>query len=105
METDDEDTPAWFATVYEAARQIPPGKVASYGQLADMAGVTARMSGRALWAVPDGVPWWRVVGSDGSLRIGKRDPALAKIQRERLEIEGVKVSESGRVENRFFIDE
>lgn len=102
---DDEDNPAWFATVYEAAKQIPAGKVASYGQLGDMAGVTARMSGRAMWTVPDGVPWWRVVGSDGTLRIGNRDPALAKIQRERLEAEGVKVSESGRVESRFFIGE
>ncbi|MGC4046915.1 MAG: MGMT family protein [Armatimonas sp.] len=102
---EDEDNPAWFATVYEAAKQIPAGKVASYGQVGDMAGVTARMSGRALSFVPDGVPWWRVVGSDGTFRISRRDPALAKRQREKLEAEGVKVSDSLRVESRFFIDD
>jgi methylated-DNA-protein-cysteine methyltransferase related protein len=105
VEADDIPIPAWYEAVYAAARQVPAGRVASYGQLGDLAGVTARMAGRAVWEVPEGVPWWRIVGSDGALRIAKRDPALAKRQREQLEAEGVRLSDAGRVESRFFIDE
>ena len=87
--------PNWFEDVFAAARLIPAGVVKSYGQLGDRAGVTARMAGKAMsWASDapglDAVPWWRVLGADGTLRIGKRDPLLAKLQRERLEAEGVK---------------
>lgn len=97
----------WFEEVFAEARKIPVGTVLSYGQVGDRAGVTARMAGKALsWASDapslDPVPWWRVLGSDGTLRIGKRDPALAKLQRERLETEGVKFTGSQRVESRFF---
>ena len=57
--------------VYEIAKQIPQGKVATYGQLARLAG-----NPRASRAVgmfmktnqhPDIVPCYRVVASDGSL--------------------------------------
>jgi alkylated DNA nucleotide flippase Atl1 len=97
----------WFEDVYAAARLIPVGTVLSYGQVGDRAGVTARMAGKAMTFASDApnldaVPWWRVLGSDGTLRIGKRDPALARLQRERLEAEGVAFTGSGRVESRFF---
>jgi methylated-DNA-protein-cysteine methyltransferase-like protein len=96
--------PDWFPVVYEAARAVPAGRVASYGQIGDAAGVTARMAGKALRFCPDGVPWWRIVGSDGTLRIARHDPALAKLQREKLEAEGVRLSDAGRVESRFFLE-
>jgi methylated-DNA-protein-cysteine methyltransferase-like protein len=100
----------WFEEVYAAARLIPPAVVLSYGQLGDRAGVTARMAGKAMTFASDApnldaVPWWRVLGSDGTLRIGRRDPALAKLQRDRLEAEGVRFTDAGRVESRFFAED
>ena len=106
----------WFEDVFAAARLIPVGVVMSYGQVGDRAGVTARMAGKALTFASDStnspktggkgaenaVPWWRVLGADGTLRIGRRDPLLARLQRERLEAEGVRFTGSGRVESRFF---
>jgi methylated-DNA-protein-cysteine methyltransferase-like protein len=92
----------WFADVYRATRSVPIGRVASYGQIGDAAGVTARMAGRALRFSPDDVPWWRVVGSDGTLRIARHEPALARLQRTKLEAEGVRLSDAGRVESHYF---
>ena len=108
--------PNWFEDVFAAARLVPPGTVLSYGQLGDRAGVTARMAGKAMsWAsdspkpggkgTENAIPWWRVLGSDGTLRIGRRDPLLAKLQRERLEAEGVKFTGSQRVESQFFAED
>ena len=101
----------WFDAVFEVVRRIPAGSVMSYGQVGDRAGVTARMAGKALAVASDSplsgpgvTPWWRVVGSDGTLRIGRRDPALAKLQRERLEAEGIAFTGSRRVESRFFAE-
>jgi methylated-DNA-protein-cysteine methyltransferase-like protein len=83
--------------VWELARSIPRGKVATYGQLALMlkppAGVEAstyqafgpRWVGGAMAACPDDVPWQRVINSQGkiSLRPG------AEKQRALLRAEGV----------------
>lgn len=74
--------------VFAIVRGIPPGRVMSYGQVGDAAGVSARMAGWALQGVPDDVPWQRVVGADGYLRIGRRSPHLQKQQRAMLEAEG-----------------
>jgi alkylated DNA nucleotide flippase Atl1 len=64
--------------VYALVRQIPQGKVMSYGQVARACPpLTPRQVGRLMAAaLEDDIPWWRVVGSDGSLRIHKRDPLL-----------------------------
>jgi alkylated DNA nucleotide flippase Atl1 len=53
----------------------------------------------------ESVPWWRVVGKDGTLRISKRNPLLARDQRDRLETEGVGFDESGRVKMNEFADD
>jgi len=49
-------------------------------------------------ALDDDIPWWRVVGSDGSLRIHKRDPMLAQLQKSLLQQEGVPFTPDGRVQ-------
>ena len=58
-----------FDEVYKIVRRIPPGRVASYGQIASMLGNIrwARIVGYALHANPDGVltPCYRVVNRDG----------------------------------------
>ena len=66
--------------VLERVRAIPPGCVATYG---DVSPGAPRFAGTVLFAVdePD-LPWWRVVRADGSLAKGGR-------QRRRLVAEGV----------------
>jgi methylated-DNA-protein-cysteine methyltransferase related protein len=83
--------------VWQLVRQIPPGKVATYGQIALMlpppAGVdfdsyramSPRWVGSAMAACPDNVPWQRVINSQG--KISER-PGAQK-QRQLLEQEGV----------------
>ena len=74
--------------------RVPQGKVATYGQIADLAGLPrhARMVARALREAPaDGVlPWYRILGAGGRIRIP--DPRGAALQRELLEAEGVQVA-------------
>jgi methylated-DNA-protein-cysteine methyltransferase related protein len=81
-----------YERIYAIARQIPPGQVATYGQIAAIVGgCTARMVGYAMAALPYGtdVPWQRVINRQGkiSLRAGGNGGAL---QRQLLEAEGVR---------------
>ncbi len=89
-----------YARIWAAVRRIPRGKVASYGQVAEVAGLPrqARLVGYALHAsAPDSVPWHRVVNAQGVLSLGKLDPGGALTQRLRLESEGVRFDARGRV--------
>jgi len=94
---------AFFENVYEAVRAIPPGRVATYGQLARLIGVPrgARAVGWALRALGGRaarkVPWHRVVAADG--RIPLRAGPGPGVQRRRLRAEGVRFT-SGRVDLR-----
>ena len=89
-----------FEKIYEAVKKIPYGKVASYGQVAALAGDPrwARVVGYALHVNPDpeSIPCYRVVTKDGRV-----SPAFAfggsNRQRELLEAEGVRFDDSGRV--------
>ena len=71
---------------------IPEGCVATYGQVADMAGFprAARFAGTALRYTPDtlSLPWHRVINARGELSFPKGSPAWRK-QKQRLEREGV----------------
>jgi methylated-DNA-protein-cysteine methyltransferase-like protein len=83
--------------VARAVRAIPPGRVASYRQIAALAGspLAARQVSGTLRRV-EGLPWWRVLGADGSIRIMR--PDLRREQATRLAREGVVVDEAGRVD-------
>jgi methylated-DNA-protein-cysteine methyltransferase-like protein len=94
-----------FEPFYRVARRIPRGKVATYGQVAALAGRPrgARLCGYALSALRGtvhDVPWQRVLGARGAGRAGisLRDPVGAAAQRALLEREGVEVDARGRVE-------
>jgi len=88
---------AFNQQVWELVRQIPRGRVASYGQIAQMlppsAGVeiesyktfAPRWVGAAMAACPEDVPWQRVINSQG--RISERPGA--ERQRALLEEEGI----------------
>ena len=85
-----------YPRVHEVVSRIPRGRVATYGQVAAVAGIphAPRVAGYALHALPPGspVPWHRVVAAGGRLSLGKLDPAGALTQRLRLEHEGVRLS-------------
>lgn len=74
--------------VLEVIRSIPPGRVMSYGEVADEAGYprAARAVGTLLRTTVEDCPWWRVVGWDGRLRAP--DPIR---QRHLLATEGVAI--------------
>jgi methylated-DNA-protein-cysteine methyltransferase-like protein len=58
-----------YDDIYDIVRRIPPGRVSSYGRVAQLAGLPghARMVGYALHALrgDQAVPWWRVVNAAG----------------------------------------
>ncbi len=85
--------------IFELARAIPAGRVASYGALgaACEPPISGYICGRILQNVAEGVPWWRVVAKDGALPISKRSPHLAQEQRAKLEAEGVEFGSDGKV--------
>ncbi|HSW96699.1 MAG TPA: MGMT family protein [Candidatus Saccharimonadales bacterium] len=64
------NNPKPFVRIYELVAQIPKGKVATYGQVARIAGVNPRVVGFAMNGNKDmkRVPCHRVVSTDGSLR-------------------------------------
>jgi len=87
--------------------RIPRGRVATYGQVAAVAGMphAPRVAGYALHALPEGspVPWHRVVAAGGRLSLGKLDPSSAMTQRMRLEHEGVRFDGRGCVDMEQFL--
>jgi methylated-DNA-protein-cysteine methyltransferase-like protein len=95
--------PNFFDRVYILVRQIPYGKVASYGQIAAMLGhpQAARTVGWALSALRDSdltdVPWQRVINSAGRISISRADLS-ADLQRALLEEEGVEFDARGYVD-------
>lgn len=92
--------------ILQLAREIPLGRVISYGALGKRADppVSGYICGRIMGQVMDDVPWWRIVGKDGLLPIGKRGPEHAARQRELLTSEGVDFDENGAISRRFFED-
>ena len=70
--------------VYHIVRAVPPGHVVSYGQVAALAGFPrrARHVGNALAQCPSDVPWYRVVGAGGSLRVQPVERQLALLRAE-----------------------
>jgi alkylated DNA nucleotide flippase Atl1 len=71
------------ARVLDVADAIPPGRVMSYGDIAEYLGEGGpRQVGRvmALWG--GGVAWWRVIHADGSLLAGHERTALARYRAE-----------------------
>lgn len=80
-------------------RRVPYGRVATYGQIARVAGLGdhARMVGYALAALPSStaVPWHRVINAQGMVSPRRSGDSLS--QRLRLEREGVRFDGRGRV--------
>jgi methylated-DNA-protein-cysteine methyltransferase-like protein len=102
----------YYLQVWELVKQIPPGKVATYGQIASMIpppeGVNSstyqsfspRWVGGAMAACPDDVPWQRVVNAQG--KISMRQGEGHMLQRSLLESEGIVFNKGERIDlNRY----
>jgi methylated-DNA-protein-cysteine methyltransferase-like protein len=89
-----------YQRIYRIVKRIPAGRVATYGQVARLAGMPghARQVGYALAALPEesGVPWHRVVNAKGEVS-RRSEPGWEFIQRELLEAEGIHFDEEGRL--------
>ena len=85
--------------VYIALAEVPPGKVVTYGQLADLAGLprAARLIGHILRNLPAEtlLPWHRVINGAGKISLGPETESGLR-QRARLQEEGV-VFNNGRI--------
>ena len=90
-----------YPRIYDAVQRIPPGRVATYGQVAALAGLAgrARQVGYALHALPEGspVPWHRVINARGEVSPRSR-PGWEGYQRFLLEEEDVEFDGGGRVD-------
>ena len=94
---------AYRERVYSLVRDIPPGKVMTYGQIALILGegYTARTVGYVMHGAPDDVPWQRVINSQGKCSTGRLTIPL-NLQQELLAAEGVKFNEKGKCDLREF---
>ena len=102
------DQQAFASQVWEIVRQIPRGRVASYGQIAKILPIPTGVDGEtylefgALWvsgavaSCPDDVPWQRVVNSKGE--VSEKNGADAKRHKLLLEDEGVIFGVRGRID-------
>jgi len=89
-----------YQRIYRVVRRIPRGRVATYGQVATLAGLPgrARQVGYALHALPpnSAVPWHRVVNAQGA--VSRRSVAGAELEQQQLLArEGVRLDARGRV--------
>jgi methylated-DNA-protein-cysteine methyltransferase-like protein len=84
----------YYEKIWRTAQLIPSGKVASYGQIADLAGLSgrARLVGKSLAYVPEGMdlPWYRILRSDGKIAF-PAGSQQAEMQKGLLQEEGVVV--------------
>lgn len=93
-----------YERIYAVVREIPAGRVATYGQIAAIVGdCTARMVGYALAATPPGsdVPWQRVINAQGKISL-RANSGENTLQRQLLEEEGVRFDEQNRVNFRQY---
>jgi methylated-DNA-protein-cysteine methyltransferase-like protein len=90
-----------YARIYGVVRRIPRGRVATYGQVAELAGLRAgaRQVGYALHALARDapVPWQRVINAQGRISL-RSEWGSDQIQRKLLESEGVLFDPGGRVD-------
>lgn len=90
-----------YDRIYRVVRGIPKGRVATYGQVAELADLPrqARQVGYALYALPHGsrVPWQRVVNARGEIS-ERATPGSDPLQRCILEAEGVSFNATGHID-------
>lgn len=96
------DRMSTYDKIYSVVRQIPAGQVATYGQIADLAGLSgqARLVGYALYQVDmqtSDVPWHRVINAKGEISQSPFRHGSDYLQRSLLEQEGIQFNANGKV--------
>lgn len=88
-----------YNRIYTVVRQIPPGRVATYGQVAELAGLIGqpRLVGYALYRVTDGddIPWHRVINAKGEVSRSPHRHGSDDLQQTLLEAEGIVFNDRG----------
>ena len=96
-----------YDRIYATVRSIPPGKVATYGQIADLAGLygKARLVGYALFRVDlkDDIPWHRVINAKGEISYSLRRNGGDYLQKVLLVEEGIKFKSNGKIELKQYL--
>lgn len=88
-----------FQQIYFILQQIPPGRVATYGQVAQLVpGAHARVVSFALASLDEGtdIPWHRIINRQG--KISLRSHEGQQLQRQRLEQEGILFDAQDRID-------
>ena len=100
-EGEDHGQESWDCRVWRAVAQVPPGRLATYGQIAELLGAwgRARQVGWALrrLPLPSEIPWHRVVNAQGRISMTPSREGSDWIQRQRLLAEGIPVDGEGRL--------
>ncbi len=96
-EAPDVNSRGYRERVFEIVRRIPPGRVMTYGQLAEILGegYTPRTVGFVMHSADETVPWQRVINSQGACSTG-RVVVPPDLQQRMLVSEGVVFNEKGR---------
>ena len=98
--------PGFDQRVWQVVAAIPRGRLATYGQIAELIGAygCARQVGWALrrLPLPSDVPWHRVVNAQGRIAMSPSREGSDWIQRELLLAEGIPVDAAGRLPLRQF---
>lgn len=105
MNSGEPDEPSIAEQVWQVIALIPKGCVATYGQVAELAGLPggARRVGRLLSHLPPGsrIPWHRVINASGGISLPEHSGGFSRQQRL-LKKEGVAFNASGRISLRRF---
>jgi methylated-DNA-protein-cysteine methyltransferase-like protein len=90
-----------YERIWRMVKRIPRGRVATYGQIAELAGLEghARQVGYALHNLPErsDVPWHRVINAKGEISPRSAGDSH-ELQRMLLEAEGVEIDPRGRID-------
>ena len=96
-----------FRKIHIIVKNIPSGKVATYGQIAALVGpgMPARIVGYALHGLPENndIPWHRVINSKGKISYSSSRNEHDSLQRRLLEKEGVQSGSEGRIDLERFL--
>ena len=91
-----------YDLIYAVVRQIPAGQVATYGQVAELAGLIGkpRVVGYALYRVTeaDEIPWHRVINAKGEVSRSPHRNGTDYLQQSRLEDEGIEFDAEGKLD-------
>jgi methylated-DNA-protein-cysteine methyltransferase related protein len=91
-----------YDRIYRVVACIPSGTIATYGQVADLAGLggKARLVGYALFRIPipADVPWHRVINAQGEISYSLTREGGDYLQRSLLEDEGIVFTKQGKID-------